>query len=81
MTDTNLLNAKINERGFKKGFLAQSCGITERTFYNKFIGKTPFNQNEILILIKILNISNVEIPLIFFTDKVEHSSTEEVPNA
>ena len=81
MTNTTLLQRKINESGFKDMFLAKACGITERTFYNKKKGKTAFNQDEILILKRILNLSDSEITLVFFADEVDKSSTKEALDA
>lgn len=81
MTNTTLLQRKINESGFKDLFLAKACGITERTFYNKKKGKNSFNQYEILILKKYLRLTDEEISLIFFADEVDESSTEEKKDA
>ena len=75
MTNTTLLKKKINESGLKIKFLASSCNVTERTFNNKLKARTPFVQDEILILKKILHLSDDELTLIFFVDKVEESST------
>jgi len=75
MTNTILLKQKINESGLKNKFLAASCNVTERTFNNKLKGRTPFVQDEILILKKILRLTDDELSLIFFAEEVEKSST------
>lgn len=80
MTNTALLKSIINENGFKNKFLALACGVTERTFSNKLNGKTPFVQNEILILRNILHLSDDELSMIFFAETVENSSTKEASN-
>ena len=77
MTDTKKLKQKIKESGLKFGFLASSCGITQRTFYNKVNNKTPFVQNEILVLKVLLRLTDEDITAIFFADKVDDSSTGE----
>ena len=81
MTNTTLLQRKINESGFKDLFLAKACGITERTFYNKKKGRTPFVQDEILVLKKIFKLSDEEISVIFFAETVDDSSTKEAMDA
>lgn len=75
MTNTILLKQKITESGLKIKYLAASCGVTERTFNNKLKGRTPFVQDEILILKKILCLTDDELALIFFAEGVEKSST------
>ena len=80
MTNTALLESKIKSSGFKDGFLARSCGITERTFYNKKKGKNVFNQDEILVLKTVLRLSETDIDVIFFDVPVDKTSTKEVAN-
>lgn len=80
MTNTTLLKKKINESGLKIKFLAASCNVTERTFNNKLKGRTPFVQDEILVLRNLLHLSDDELTAIFFAEEVENSSTEEVVN-
>ena len=80
MTNTTLLKKKINESGLKIKFLAASCNVTERTFNNKLKGRTPFVQDEILVLRNLLHLSDDELPAIFFAEEVENSSTKEVVN-
>lgn len=77
MTNTALLESKIRESGLKDGFLARSCGISERTFYNKKKGKNAFNQYEILVLKTVLRLSETDIDMIFFAVSVDKPSTEE----
>ena len=76
MTNTTLLQRKINESGLKDLFLAKACGITERTFYNKKKGKTHFVQDEILVLRNILRLTDEEITAIFFAEVGDKLSTE-----
>ena len=80
MTNTKLLKQKIMESGLKNKYLASACGITERTFTNKLYGKTPFVQDEILVLRNLLHLTDDELTAIFFAEMVEESSTEEVVN-
>ena len=80
MTNTTLLQSKINESGLKDLYLAKACDITERTFYNKKKGRTPFVQDEILVLRILLKLSDEEITAIFFADVGDKSSTKESSN-
>lgn len=75
MTNTIILKRKIGGSGLKKTFLALSCGVTMRTFNNKLNGRTKFNQNEIIVLKKLLNLSDSEIIEIFFEEEVDGLST------
>ena len=76
MTNTTLLQSKISESGFKDLFLAKACGITERTFYNKKKSRTPFVQDEILVLRNLLKLTDEEIAAIFFAEAGDNPSTE-----
>lgn len=46
------MEAKIATRGIKKKVIASRLGISERAFYNKMKGKTPFTYPEVQILQK-----------------------------
>lgn len=71
MTDTKLLNAKIEESGLKKQYIAVRCGITYQALLNKINNKSDFTAPEIKILRALLNLTAEEVELIFFTIDVE----------
>lgn len=66
MTNTALLEEYIAKAGLKKGFLAQSLGISAYTLTLKINNKNEFKANEIDILCKLLNIGIRDRMRIFF---------------
>ena len=71
MTNSMLLEEKIRESGFRKGFLAEKMGLHETTFWQKVTGKRQFRQSEIVSLCSLLGINDVEeIQRIFLCPKV-----------
>lgn len=65
MVDTNKLKGLIVERGMTQTFVAESLGISRKSWYDR-ITKGKFDSDEIYSLIKILDIDN-PTP-IFFVD-------------
>ncbi len=49
-TNTELLDQIIEESGLKISYLANKCGISRASFYQKKSGKTEWNAKEIGIL-------------------------------
>jgi len=76
MTNTAILKQKIDMSGYKLGHIASVCDVTSRTLYNKIMGRTPFVQDEILALMKMLHLSEKEVTDIFFATNVEKYSTK-----
>lgn len=69
MTNTEVLEERIQQSGKKKCYLADCCGLTAQAFWMKCQGKTSFTGPEIKVLCKELNIdSKEEMDLIFFAD-------------
>lgn len=66
MTNTALLEAKIEASGLKKNYIADQLGITYQGFYLKLVGKNEFIASEIQKLTKLLDIPDKEIKPIFF---------------
>lgn len=67
MTNTNLLELKIKEKGLKKVFIAEQLEISRGTLQKKIENKSFFNQYEIDKLCKVLNITSLkEKESIFF---------------
>lgn len=71
MVDTQLLDAKIEASGFKKGFIVEKLGISRFGFDKKCKNLTPFRVAEIYVLCDLLHISEDDKEKIFFADKVE----------
>ena len=76
MTNTAALKQKIKVSGYKLGHIASVCDVTTRTLNNKIMGRTPFVQGEILVLMKMLHLSEKDVTEIFFNPEVEKYSTK-----
>lgn len=66
-----LLRQKIDESGLKMHFIAGKLGISYQAFLNKLTGETEFKVSEVRILKRLLNLTDEEVQLIFFTPDVE----------
>lgn len=67
MTNTELLEKKIQESGKKKGFLAKKCGLSLAGFYNCCNNKAEFKASHIDVLCDELSITDLnEKQAIFF---------------
>ena len=72
MTNTNLLNQKIENSGLKISFIADYVGISRQLLWKKIHNKSSFNQYEIEKLCKILKITSLkEKEAIFFAKNVD----------
>lgn len=71
MTDSNMLNAAIDDSGITITAIAKKLGITREGFYKKLNNKTEFKASEVKIMQNILNLSNKKRDEIFFAEKVE----------
>lgn len=71
MLNSQLLDERIEQSGFKIGFLVEKLGLSRNGFDKKRKGKTPFRTAEIYVLCDLLNLSDSEKTEIFFADKVE----------
>lgn len=71
MTNTELLEAKIQASGKKKKYLAEKCGLTPQGFRNCCINKSEFKISHIKILCAELGITKLtEKEAIFYADNV-----------
>lgn len=75
MTNISLLSEAIEKSGLKSSFICEKLGITLSGFSKKRRNKLFFNASEIMILQKLLNLSNEERDAIFFDEDVDKSST------
>lgn len=72
MVDTQLLDAKIEQSGKRKSYLAKKCGMSVQTFRLKRLNVSPFNTDEVEALAKELDIKTLsEKDKIFFKKNVE----------
>ncbi|MBQ2670489.1 MAG: toxin-antitoxin system, antitoxin component, Xre family protein [Clostridia bacterium] len=75
MTDTKLLELAIVRAGVTKREIAKALNISETALYAKIKGVREFKASEIIIIQRLLNLSNEERDRIFFADVVENNST------
>ncbi|MBQ2662721.1 MAG: toxin-antitoxin system, antitoxin component, Xre family protein [Clostridia bacterium] len=75
MTDTKLLELAIVRAGVTKREIAKALNISETALYAKIKGVREFKASEIIIIQRLLNLSNEERDRIFFADSVENNST------
>ena len=69
MTNTRLLEARIREKGLKKGYLAEQLGVSRTTFTSLIRNKTAFKVSQVQKLCSILDIEDEEtLRAIFFTE-------------
>ena len=61
MTDTKMLEELIDKSGLKRGFIAQALNISNQALYNKIRNITEFKPSEIVIMCKLLNITDLTI--------------------
>lgn len=71
MTNTALLRKKIDESGYKLRFIAKQIGITYQGFLKKINNESEFKASEIKNLQDLLNLTDEERDMIFFTVNVE----------
>jgi hypothetical protein len=69
MTDTKLLEAKINDSGLKRSHLASRLGLSSYGLQRKIQGKSEFKTGEVQALCKELAINSEEMTLIFFAER------------
>ena len=60
MTNTVLLNEKIEKSGLKIGFISEKMGITRQTLRNKVNGVSEFTQTEMKTLCDLLKITSTK---------------------
>ena len=67
MTNTELLEEKIQKSGKKKSYLAKRCGLSRAGFRNCMINKAEFKTSQVDILCEELGITSLrEKDSIFF---------------
>lgn len=66
MIDTELLQEKLNNSGYKMTFVAKELGITYQALLNKLNNKHEFTYGEIISLGRLLHLTGAEVDRIFF---------------
>ena len=77
MTNTNLLEQKIKESGYRIHFIAQKLGISYQALRNKITNSSQFSVPEMLLLCDLLKISDDLRGAIFFAESVDKTATNE----
>ena len=75
LTDSLMLNNAISESGMTITAISQKLGITREGFYKKLNNETEFKASEIVLMQRILGLSNKRRDSIFFAKEVELKST------
>lgn len=70
MFDYSKLFGLMAEKKYSQKALAHRLNISENAFTNKIKGRSTFNSVEIATICNFLGISNTQIGLYFFTQKV-----------
>lgn len=71
MTNTQLLDEKIEKSGLKINFICEQIGISRQRFHDKKTNKAKFRQSEIYVLCDLLNLEDKEEKIaIFFAKEV-----------
>lgn len=70
MVNTQLLDKRIDESGFRIGFIIDKLGLSRNGFDKKRKGKTPFRTAEIYVISDLLKLSDTDQKDIFFADEV-----------
>ena len=69
MVNTQLLEKKIEESGYRMDYIHEQLGITRRSYQNKINGETSFRAAEIYVLCDLLKISDEEKKKIFCAEQ------------
>lgn len=71
MVNTQLLDEKMKESGYKIGFIVSKLGISRQAFDKKRKNKYPFKGAEVYVLCDLLRLSDDAKTQIFFANNVE----------
>ena len=71
MVNTQMLDFKIGNSGFKVSYIVDILGLSRNGFDKKRKGKIPFKKPEIYVLCDLLHLTEDEKQKIFFADEVE----------
>lgn len=71
MTNVTLLRQKIDDSGLKMSFIAEQLNMTPQGLYKKLKGGSDWLFSQVIIIKKLLQLSDEEVNIIFFNDNVE----------
>lgn len=77
MVNTQLLDEKIKESGYKIGYIIDKLGISRQAFDKKRKNEYRFKGAEIYVLCDLLKLPDNTKEHIFFADDVEQQTTME----
>lgn len=66
LTNTEMLEQKIKDSGYRIEYVAEKCGLSSQGLLKKRNNETEFKASEILILKTLLNLTDEETNEIFF---------------
>lgn len=71
MTNVTLLRQKIDDSGLKMAYIAEQLGVTPQGLYKKLKDGSDWLFSQVMIIKKLLQLSDDEVNAIFFNDDVE----------
>lgn len=71
MTNVTLLRQKIDDSGLKMAYIAEQLGMTPQGLYKKLKDGSDWLFSQVMIIKKLLQLSDDEVNAIFFNDDVE----------
>ena len=74
--DYAALERVVKDSGLKKSAIADKIGTNRTSFYLKLNGEREFSHSEILMLKKVLQMTDRDFMKIFFDERVEKCSTK-----
>lgn len=75
VTNTELLRKKIDGSGLKKSYIASQLDMTSQGLYKKLKDGSDWTFSQVMIIKRLLHLTDEEVNLIFFNIGVERHST------
>ena len=75
VTNTELLREKIDGSGLKKSYIASQLDMTSQGLYKKLKDGSDWTFSQVMIIKRLLHLTDEEVNLIFFNIGVERHST------
>ena len=77
MVNTELLDEKIKESGYKISYIIDKLGISRQAFDKKRKNEYPIKGSEVYVLCDLLRLSDDVKEAIFFAENVEQQTTKD----
>lgn len=71
MTNSELFEMMVRDKGIKKTFIADKLGISNQALLNKISNKSEFKAGETIVIRDLLGLTNQQWEQIFFATNVE----------